>query len=251
MRNRIDAWRLFRVAAMFLVLGVPLVGSAGKGSRPRVELSDARLKIELNDTDGDAGIQVFVDGDPWKSMEIFDTRGRRLLRVRTSGAFGKQGGAELFMESGEPSFDELSFEDFLERFPEGDYHFRGRGVDGERFFGTAELTHDIPNGPLLVSPLEGGPLVDSNDAVMRWEPVADPPGSRIIAYQMLVVLPDGPVAWEVGAGFLARVVPDMSAAKKSGQPSLLMSAESAPIENQAVCGKTSAVTSVNVPSPLL
>ena len=173
---------------MFLVFGVPLVGSAGKGSRPWVELSDARLKIELNDTDGDVGIQVFVDGDPWKSMEIFDTRGRRLLRVRTSGAFGKQGGAELFMESGEPSFDELSFEDFLERFPEGDYHFRGRGVGGERFFGTAELTHNIPDGPLLVSPLEGGPLVDSNDAVMRWEPVADPPGSRIIAYQVLVVL---------------------------------------------------------------
>lgn len=36
-----------------------------------VQLKDTRLKIELNATDGDAGIQVFIDSDPWKSMDIY------------------------------------------------------------------------------------------------------------------------------------------------------------------------------------
>ncbi len=107
-------------------------------------------------------------------------------------AFRKQGGTEFFMESGEPNFDEVSFEEFLERFPEGEYRFRGRGVEGERFFGSAQLTHDVPDGPLLISPLEGDNPVDPNNAVVRWEPVGPANGSPIIAYQVIVELPDSP-----------------------------------------------------------
>ncbi len=185
--HRISGWRGLWVGLMLVCLSAtPLVSTAGE--KNRVELDDARLKIEFNDTDGDAGIQVFIDADPWKSMEILDTRGRRLFKATTKGAFGKQGGTELFMESGEPSFDELSFEEFLQRFPAGEYRFRGKGVDGERFFGTAELTHNIPDGPVLVSPLDGGPLVDPGSAVMMWEPVGAPNGSPIIAYQVLVLV---------------------------------------------------------------
>jgi hypothetical protein len=105
-------------------------------------------------------------------------------------SFGLQGGTELFMESGEPSFDEVPLDEFLARFPEGQYRFRGEGNDDEEFFGVATLTHDIPAGPLLVGPHEGGPLVDPNNAVVRWEPVGAPNGSPIIAYQVLVVLGD-------------------------------------------------------------
>jgi hypothetical protein len=178
-----------------LVLATLFVGSAAGADRDRsprrgerVELGDARLKIETNDTDGDAGIQVFLDADPWRWMEILDTRGRRLFRSTASGIFGEQGGTELFLESGEPSFDEVPLEEFLERFPEGEYRFRGKGVEGERFFGTAILTHDIPAGPELVGPHEGGALVDPDNAVVQWETVDPPNGSPIIAYQVLVVL---------------------------------------------------------------
>ena len=102
-----------------------------------VALSDARLKIELNGTDDDVGIQVFIDADPWEWMDIYDTHGRLLFRADTKGRFAKQGGTELFMESGEPNFDELSLEDFLKRFPEGKYSIRGKGIEGERFIGSA------------------------------------------------------------------------------------------------------------------
>lgn len=156
-------------------------------SKPKVvEMGDARLKFEINATDGDGGIQVFIDSDPWKWMKIFDPDGKMIFRSKVSGSFGKQGGTELFMESGEPEFSELSIADLLLRFPEGDYQFRGKGIDGEKLVGTATLTHNIPDGPFLVYPLEGGGLQDPNNTTVMWEPVGPANGSPIIAYQVLV-----------------------------------------------------------------
>ena len=47
-------------------------------AKPRVvPLKDARLKIEFNSTDLDAGVQLFIDADPWKTMDIFDPTGKK------------------------------------------------------------------------------------------------------------------------------------------------------------------------------
>ena len=162
------------------------------GFCPIVPIADARLKIEANSTDSDAGIQVFIDADPWKSMAIFDSRGKKIFQSVTRGRFGKQGGTELFLESAEPEFSELPFEVFLKRFPEGKYRFRGIGLEGEIFVGSATLTHNVPDGPELLSPLEGGPLQDPDNTVLMWESVPPPNGSPIIAYQVLVVQTDTP-----------------------------------------------------------
>lgn len=159
-----------------------------KRTRPKiVELGDARLKFEINSTAEDGGVQVFLDAEPWKSMAIFDPNGRKIFRSTTRGSIGKQGGTELFLESGEPEFSEQSLEELLELFPEGNYQFIGRGLEGEILFGTAMLTHTIADGPVLVSPLEGGSPVDPDNAIVQWEPVEDPNGVPIIAYQVLVV----------------------------------------------------------------
>ncbi len=155
-----------------------------------VELSDSRIKFEINDTDKDGGIQVFIDSDPWKWMMIFDPTGKLVFRSTASGNIGKLGGTEFFLETGEPPFDELALEDLLKLFPEGEYHFFGRGLEREIFYGSAQLTHNIADGPLLVSPLETTGLVDPDNAVVMWEPVVDPNGSPIIAYQVLVVQSD-------------------------------------------------------------
>ena len=161
----------------------PTLESEGK----IVKLKDARLKIELNATAGDAGVQVFIDADPWKSMDIYDPFGRMVFRSITRGRFAKQGGTELFLESAEPNFSQLTLAEFLKRFPEGDYQFRGKGVEGETFVGTATFTHNLPAGPELVAPLEGGGLVDVNNAVITWKPVGAANGSPIVGYQVLIV----------------------------------------------------------------
>ena len=103
---------------------------------------------------------------------------------------GKNGVTELFFESGEPEFSELSLEELLERFPAGEYRFRGRGLEGERLVGSATLTHDLPDGPNLVYPLEDSGLVDRFNAVVMWELVDPPNGSPIIGYQVLIVQSD-------------------------------------------------------------
>lgn len=164
------------------------VAETNKKSEGRiVKLKDARLKIELNATDGDAGIQVFIDSDPWKSMDIFDPYGKMVFRSTTRGSFAKQGGTELFLESAEPNFSQLPLGEFLKRFPEGVYQFRGKGIEGETLISTAIFTHNLAAGPELVSPLDGGALVDSNNAVVTWNPVGAANGSPIVGYQVLVV----------------------------------------------------------------
>lgn len=180
-----------KLAFTALVLGVSIHPVwAGEGrTLPAPEVisfTDARLKIELNATDGDAGIQVFLDGAPWKSMSIYDPLGERVFTTTTKGRFAEQGGTELFLESAEPDFSELPLEEFLARFPAGTYQFRGQGLEGERYVGSAQLTHNLPDGPHLLFPIEGAGPVDPNATVLMWEPVGPANGSPIIAYQVIV-----------------------------------------------------------------
>jgi hypothetical protein len=179
----LNAWTAIRAALIAAVVAVASPAFAGD-----LPLKDARLKIEYNATDRDVGVQLFVDAEPWKSVDVYDTTGRLLFRSTARGAFGKQGGSELFIESGEPSLDEVPLDVFLKRFPEGNYMVVANGIEGERYVGYAKFTN-IPAGPQLVSPQEDD-VVDADELTVKWKPVAAPNGSPIIGYQVLVVRPD-------------------------------------------------------------
>ena len=181
------------VAAFALAATAPAaratdVDDHGSG-RPVVPLKDARLKIEFNSTDRDVGVQLFIDADPWKSMEVFDPQGRLVFKSTGRGSIAKQGGTELFMESGEPSLNDVPLDVFLARFPAGDYRIVGEGIKGEKLVGVAKFTHNIPAGPVLVSPAENAE-VDRNNLVVMWHPVGSANGSPIVGYQVLVVKPN-------------------------------------------------------------
>lgn len=173
------------VAAVMVAVSAP---AAMAQSPLIVPLKDARMKIELNSTDGDVGIQLFIDAAPWKRMDVFDPFGATVFSSITSGRVGLQGGTELFLESAEPNFSQLSLAAFLDRFPVGDYRIQGEGFGGEILLGSARFTHNIPQGPQLLSPGEGA-QVDPNNTVVRWNPVPAPNGSPIVGYQVLVVNP--------------------------------------------------------------
>ncbi len=164
----------------------PSADGARTVQREVTRLGDARLKFEINATDRDGGVQVFIDAEEWKTMSIIDPRGNRIFSTRTSGRLARFGGSELFFESGEPPFSELPLPKLLKQWPAGVYHFRGTGSDGEVFRGSARLTHRLPSGPRLVSPVEGSGPQRPGDTVMRWRRVQPPTGSRIIGYQVLV-----------------------------------------------------------------
>ncbi len=188
----VDRLVLFGRKAVPVVVAAVVVGvltpAAMAQSPVVVPLKDARMKIELNATDNDVGIQLFIDADPWKRMDVFDPNGATVFTTVTSGRIGLQGGTELFLESAEPNFNQLSLAAFLQRFPAGDYRIQGEGFGGEILLGSARFTHNIPQGPELLSPGEGAE-VDLNNTVVRWNPVPAPNGSPIVGYQVLVVNP--------------------------------------------------------------
>ena len=80
MRRRI---LIFGLPALLTIPGVHL-GTAGAGARP-VEFSDARLKVEINATDGDAGLQIFLDGEAWNEVELVDPEGKAVVDVDVTG----------------------------------------------------------------------------------------------------------------------------------------------------------------------
>ena len=52
-----------------------------------------------------AGLQVFLDGEPWKAVSLYNPAGRKLVEITAKGPLKDYGLTELFSESSEPSFD--------------------------------------------------------------------------------------------------------------------------------------------------
>lgn len=143
-------------AAIAVVLGTASPESpAGNDHKQasQIPFSESTIIIEFNSSDEDVGVQFFIDADGWREVEIFNPRGKQIFEAEAEGRLLKQGGGtEMFLESEEPTLDELPLEDFFRLFPEGVYRFSGRTVDGERLVGSDEFTHDIPAGPDIVTP---------------------------------------------------------------------------------------------------
>jgi Fibronectin type III domain len=176
---------------MVLVLGLAAAAVANAHSTndscdaDPVPFKDARLIVETNATDGDAGLQVFLDHEPWRSIEIYRPDGERLLGVTARGELTSFGLTELFAESSEPPFTDLPLAEFQELFPAGEYRYEGCTVDGQAMRSPVTLTHAFPAGPEILSPQEDS-TVAAAEVVVRWEPVTTPPGIEIVRYQILL-----------------------------------------------------------------
>ncbi len=174
--------RVWLVAAAAAVLVFGLTGAHAR----TIHLSAAEIRIELNATDLDAGIQIFLDGEGWDRMIGTDPDGNTILDISAVGSIGIQGITELFFESAEPSLEEQSLEELFELFPEGIYRFEGTTTEGDVLKGKARLTHALPDGPELILPEEDDDAVDPDNTVIEWELVDDPEGSMIVGYQIIV-----------------------------------------------------------------
>ncbi|MGD8975929.1 MAG: hypothetical protein PVJ56_21695, partial [Desulfobacterales bacterium] len=187
--------------------------------------------FELNNTDGDLGIHSLIDGEPWKRLSIEDPRERQMLDIRVQGRLRWQGLTELFFESAEPSFDELSPKKFFRRFPEGEYEIEGITLEGEELESTAVLTHLLPAPPanVMVSgipaaedcdvdplPSVGTPVIISWDVVTLSHPDLGRTNMpiEVVKYQVVVEeevsgavlsvdLPPTVTELEIPAGFIA------------------------------------------------
>jgi hypothetical protein len=177
------------LAAISSLVGIAVAksdsSSPAQAETKPVRLAQSTLIVEVNATDGDAGLQVFLDGEPWKTMAISGPGGQTILDVEAEGRLKNFGLTELFSESSEPPFDVFPLEEFKKLFPAGKYTFAGKTVKGQRLVGEARLSHDIPDGPEITSPEEDA-TVGRTNVVARWNAVAESGGIDIVGYRVIV-----------------------------------------------------------------
>ena len=74
------------LASILVTAGHATGGQSQEASKPTarevVRIEDARLKFEINATDRDGGVQVFLDAEQWKRMSIFDPKGCKIFTTR-------------------------------------------------------------------------------------------------------------------------------------------------------------------------
>ena len=203
------------LAVLSLLVGVALlVACSGEASKPAanaatsapgaettlcsmssdgtIPFADAIVFIEFNSTDEDLGFHATFDASGWKEAVICGPDGSKLFEVKAGGSTERHGLSELFFEGAEPPLNEQPLEEFLARFPEGEYTVVGETVEGDALMSTATFTHDIPDGPVMISP-EEDEVLGLEAVVIAWEPVTSPPGIEIVRYELFLapVGPDG------------------------------------------------------------
>ncbi len=229
-------WRVLPISLLAggaLVLGTSAVPGGDCDDDDELQLEFARIFFEYNSTDNDLGAHIFLDGEDWKKMKISTPdEEKKIFEVKGKGPYDEFGMTELFFEGAEPSLDDVDVEDLLDQFPEGEYEFEGKTVDGDEIEGEGELTHAIPNGPDVE--IEFGA---NNFMKISWTAVPGvPPGFpdrpiNIVAYQILVdeafdvTLPGSATSVTVPPEFVAALEPgehefEVLAIEESGNQSI-------------------------------
>ena len=190
------------ISNLFLVLVITVPISSDLLAMEPEELEDAEIRIETNSTDGDSGLQIFADGDPWKQIKVTGPDGNIVYSVSNKGQLKQLGSTEFFTESNEPNYADVPLPEILSFLPEGEYDFEGFTIENKKIVGTAELTHNLPCGPVITSPMEGVDL-DPTMPLISWMPVTNkidtssPTGNcgdeevgEIIQYELIVEILD-------------------------------------------------------------
>jgi hypothetical protein len=163
---------------------------AASGPPPKeIELDEARVFIEFNATDEDIGIQFFWDGDDWDRMSVYGPGREVALRVKAHNALKLHGLTEAFFESAEPPLEELSLEEFFERFPEGEYEFEGQTLEGHELEGEADFSHTLPAAPQGLRPGQGAVVDPTQPLLLSFQAVTtDLQGQPLTPQQYEIVL---------------------------------------------------------------
>ena len=159
-----------------VAMAIALSASTAQGTEPCDDFGECKALIEINATDGDIGFHFLMDGDELVKAQIRDPGNKMIFSEKVSKALKDQTLTEIFAESAEPvcraelaeEEDEtvVTLEQFVARWPDGTYSFRGKGADKSKQEGATELTHDIPAAP---ADLE----FDPDTGEITWSPGDD------------------------------------------------------------------------------
>lgn len=154
-----------------------LTCSAADARHPKPsEFENAEIRIEQNATDGDTEVVIFAKGgdDGFKHFRV-GSPDRRIVVATFSLDRSVRGQRELLFESPEPPGEAI-----LAAYPEGRYRFDGVTHSGERFAGTASLSHELPPATVILSPADGA-SIPPGALLIQWSPV---PGAAQILLEL-------------------------------------------------------------------
>lgn len=193
MKGLFDTKKLLAIATAAVLATAAQVGvSQDNGDdddedEEELEFEEAGLFFELNHTDGDLGLQGFVDGEAWKSLEIAGPESENeeveepvLMSIWLRNALRRQGLTEFSFESEEPGFDELTPAQFFRRFPAGIYEIEGTTLEGDEIESEIKLSHVMAAPPrnITVNGQPQAPNCDSEElpevsgpVTINWAPV--------------------------------------------------------------------------------
>jgi hypothetical protein len=181
-----------KIDGTFLLATLALTGCSGSSGGERIPLKDAKLNIEHNATDSDTGFQGFIDSEGWEKLDVIGPGGDVVLSFEGKGEVGSLGVTELFFETVEPANADVPIDEMLAKLPEGNYTIEGPTMeDGESLgttAGVALLTHDIPAGPVLMTPAPDA-IVDAGELQIQWGAVSQTITGKpinVIAYQLII-----------------------------------------------------------------
>ena len=64
-------------AAVASIAAVAMSGGESQAAKETIPRDIARIYIEFNETANDLGFHVFVDGEDWKKLQIFNPKKRK------------------------------------------------------------------------------------------------------------------------------------------------------------------------------
>lgn len=166
-KKSIGKMRSMRLLAVLIVPVVALImGAAVPEGWAQDDDPVCWFNIEFNASDLDVGVRGFFDYEPWEELEIEDPNGNTIAEVKAKGSMKDQGFAEWMYESGEPNLENLSLEEFFDRFPVGTYEFKAEPIEERSVLCEAGFTHVIPCAPEISAAGNRG-----NGLTISWEPV--------------------------------------------------------------------------------
>ncbi|MHC4577583.1 MAG: fibronectin type III domain-containing protein [Planctomycetota bacterium] len=169
--------RIKNPAAVLGAVGALALAAVVWAGQDEIELDDSEIFFEFNSTDNDLGVQIFLDGEGWKEMNVIDPNQNKILKFKAEGILQDVGGiTELRFESAEPAPAEV-----LDAFPEGDYDFEGKTVEGDKLVGEGTLSHDLPEAPVFEIDQ------DDDEVTIEWD--ADTTGD-VVGWEVIVANED-------------------------------------------------------------
>lgn len=161
--------RLTRFVATSVAVVLLGIHSNASATEPCQDFGECKVLVEINSTDGDIGFHWLADADDLGALRIDDADGNKVFENKAYGPLKEQHLTETFGESSEPLCSDalkeedddvvVTVEEFVRRWPDGQYDLTGRSDDGEKLSGSTRLTYYLPAAPENLTYMNGSAMV--------------------------------------------------------------------------------------------